>query len=43
KVLETDDIIPLLSQEGIFRSNKEIEDIENLLGSSRDWEIKVTG
>ncbi len=40
RVLGLEEIIPLLSKEGIFYSNKEIEDIENLLDVSRDWEIK---
>lgn len=40
KVLETDDIIPLLLREGIFHSNKEIEDMETFLGISKDWDIK---
>jgi len=40
RALEIEEVIPLLSKEGIFRSDEEIEDIENLLGSSRDWKIK---
>jgi len=40
KALEEDEVIPLLSKEGIFRSDKEIKDIEDFLDMSKDWEIK---
>ena len=38
--LEVDEVIPLLSKEGIFRSNKEIKDLEDFLDISREWRIK---
>lgn len=40
RALGVEEVIPLLSKEGIFRSDKEIEDIEKLLDVSRDWTIK---
>ncbi|MFQ5834570.1 MAG: Ig-like domain-containing protein [bacterium] len=38
--LEVDKVIPLLSQEGIFRQGEPIKDIENFLGTSREWTTK---
>jgi len=40
RALGVEEVIPLLSKEGIFRSDKEIEDIEKLVDVSRDWKIK---
>ncbi|MEA3485406.1 MAG: alpha-2-macroglobulin family protein, partial [Candidatus Aerophobetes bacterium] len=40
KSLEIDEVIPLLSKEGIFRSNKEIKGLEDFLDISREWRIK---
>lgn len=40
RALGVEEIIPLLLKEGIFRSDKEVEDIEDLLDVSRDWKIK---
>ena len=38
--LGLDEVIPLLSQEGIFRQGEPIKDIKNFLDISREWRIK---
>ena len=38
--LDVDQVIPLLSREGVFRQDKEIKDLENFLNVSREWTIK---
>jgi hypothetical protein len=40
KSLEVDEVIPLLSQQGIFRQDEPIKDLENFFEISRDWRIK---
>ncbi len=38
--LEVDEVIPLLSQKGIFRQDEEIKDIENFFDIHKEWRIK---
>ena len=40
RTLGAEEVIPVLLKEGIFRSDKEIEDIEAFLGISSDWNIE---
>jgi len=40
KSLELQEVIPLLSQEGIFREGEPIKDLENFFGVDREWTVK---
>jgi hypothetical protein len=40
KSLQVDEVIPLLSKEGIFRSYEEVKDLENFLDAGKEWIVK---